>query len=238
MKVRRVIRIRRRGSRAIRLLVGTIAAVVTVALMAGPASAYQSGTVTLSGYGAAAEQVYTLSNADPLFGVVGNHNGQEDIFISIFPTGETWERWDIYLIPPPGPLVPGTYTAPGGFGSPGLVLQHWGGSSPWGNYICEGGSFTLNSMNRENPWGLEFDVSWSQNCNGVPVSGHAVFVAVVPPDTTPPAIDLSWGGWVVAETTGEGTVVNFDVPVTDDRDPNPVVVCDPPFGTYFPLEMN
>jgi hypothetical protein len=36
----------------------------------------------------------------------------EIIFISIFPTGMS-ERWDMYLIPPPGELVSGTYTAPG-----------------------------------------------------------------------------------------------------------------------------
>ena len=170
--------------------------------------------------------MYTSANADPLFGVIGTFNAQEDLFISIFPTGGAWERWDIYLIPPPGQLVPGTYTAPDGFGSPGLMVQHWGGSSPWGNFQCAGGSFTISSLNRDNPWGLELEVSWSQDCNGTPVSGHAVFEAVIPPDTQAPVIDELWR-WEIAETTEAGTEVNFTRTATDDRDPNPVVVCDP-----------
>ena len=59
---------------------------------------------------------------------------------------------------------------------------------------------------------------------------------MIPPDTRPPVIDDT--GWEVAETAGEGTEVYFNRTATDDRDPNPVVVCDPPSGTWFPLGLN
>jgi hypothetical protein len=60
---------------------------------------------------------------------------------------------------------------------------------------------------------------------------------VIPPDTRPPVIDEPWR-WEIAETTGIGTIVNFTRTATDDRDPNPVVACDPPSGSYFELGLN
>ena len=102
---------------------------------------------------------------------------------------------------------------------------------------CAGRTFTVHSVDTTSPWGLEYELSWSQVCNGTPVSGEAVFTAVVPPDTRPPVIEDTWR-WEIAETTGAGTEVFFTRTATDDRDPSPVVVCDPPSGSWFPLGMN
>jgi hypothetical protein len=65
-----------------------------------------------------------------------------------------------------------------------------------------------------------------------------LFRAVVPPDTTPPTLQLPPGDWVVATTTGNGTNVDYTVTAADDRDPNPQVTCTPPSGSFFPLGLS
>jgi hypothetical protein len=209
---------------------------VVLAVLAAPglARAESVGTVTITGYGGP-DRVYTRDNTTTLYDTVGSANSDPDIFISIFPNTPSFERWDVYLIPN-GPIVPGTYSATGGFETrPGLVVQHFGGDI---GFSCTGGTFTISSIDTTSPWGLAFDVSWSTNCYPGPGSGHAVFRAVVPPDTTPPTLQLPPGDWVVATTTGNGTNVDYTVTATDDRDPNPQVTCTPPSGSFFPLGLS
>ena len=53
-------------------------------------------------------------------------------------------------------------------------------------------------------------------------------------DTTPPEIicpvDIT-----VEQESGDGTVVEFECTATDNVDPDPIVICDPPSGSTFPL---
>ena len=66
--------------------------------------------------------------------------------------------------------------------------------------------------------------------------GALAVVLVSRPDTTAPVVQLPSGGYVEAQATSpEGAVVDFTVTATDDDDPNPLVVCAPPSGSFFPL---
>jgi hypothetical protein len=220
---------------------GVTAAMVALGAFAPDlALADQAGTVTLRGYGGVAEQVFTTENTYQIYTSVGNASGNtSQFYISIYPANfpETFRRTDIYFILP-GPLQTGTFSASGGFGStPGLVMQGFSLGVPGFGVFCDGGTFTVNDVDTSSPWGLKYDLSWTQDCNGTPASGHAVFTPVIPPDTRPPVIDDTWR-WEIAETTASGTEVFFTRTATDDRDPNPVVVCDPPSGSWFPLGMN
>lgn len=221
----------------IRRGVGVLALMIAMAALSPtPAFADQAGTVTLRGYGGVAERVFTNENTYLLYTAIGSAGGNtSQIYVSIYPPDfPNTQRTDIYFRMPFSPPAPGTYTAPSGFSydQPGLIFQGFGSG-----VFCDGGTFTLQNMNTSSPWGLEYELSWSQNCNGSAVSGHAVFTAVIPPDTRPPVLDDTWR-WEIAETTGAGTEVFFTRTATDDRDPNPVVVCNPPSGTWFPLGMN
>ena len=211
-------------------IVGVIALAVALLL---PASAHadQVGTITLRGYNGGSEWVYTSSDSIVFANGGGNVNGQPAVFVSAYRP-ETGERLNAYLIAN-GPLVPGTYTAEGAFGTrPGLWVLH---ISPAGNSSCDGGTFTIHSLDLGNWYGDGLEVSWSQNCAGRMVSGHADIDAVLPPDTRPPILQLPGDGFMVAETSEAGRTVDFTVTATDDRDPDPVVVCDPASGSFFPL---
>jgi len=59
-------------------------------------------------------------------------------------------------------------------------------------------------------------------------------IAVVRADSTPPVITCP-GDLTVEQENSAGAVVNFDCTATDDQDPDPTVVCDPPSGSTFPL---
>jgi hypothetical protein len=66
--------------------------------------------------------------------------------------------------------------------------------------------------------------------------GSLAVVVALEPDTTPPVVQLPSGGHVRAQATSpEGAVVHFAVTATDDDDPDPLVVCAPPSGSFFPL---
>ena len=226
----------------VRRLVMVVAGMVTLGLLnTQPALADQAGSVTLRGYGGIAEQVYTTENTWLLYTAIGSAGGNtSQFYVSIYPADfPNSQRTDIYLRMPFNPPATGTYVAPPGFSyeQPGLIFQGLGQGSPGMTGTCDGGTFTVHSVDTTSPWGLEYELSWSQVCNGTPVSGEAVFTAVVPPDTRPPVIDDTWR-WEIAETTGAGTEVFFTRTATDDRDPSPVVVCDPPSGSWFPLGMN
>lgn len=213
-------------------LLATFAALVVALVAPSAARADQVGTITLRGYNGVADWAYT--SADSIVyasqGCCGV-NGAPSVFVSAYRP-ETGERLNAYLIPG-GPIAPGTYTAAGAFGtSPGLwVLHH----SPAGNISCDGGTFTIHSLDLGNWYGDGFEVSWSQNCAGREVSGHANIQAVLPPDTRPPALEMPGYGFMAVETSDVGRIVDYTVTAIDDRDPNPVVVCDPPSGSYFPL---
>jgi hypothetical protein len=72
-------------------------------------------------------------------------------------------------------------------------------------------------------------------CRSTDSSGNEVtcsFVVTVR-DTLPPEI-LCPEARVVDRASAEGTVVEFEVPVTDLVDPAPALVCDPPSGSLFP----
>src|SRR6266545_2688760 len=101
---------------------------LVAAVMPAMARADTVGAVTLNGYGGVDQEVYTSENS-ALYAAFGNFNQGRDIYISIYPNGATWERWDIYLVPPLGPLAPGTYENAGSFGDwpsrPALVVQHF-----------------------------------------------------------------------------------------------------------------
>ena len=70
----------------------------------------------------------------------------------------------------PGPPEPGTYHASGGFIAPRLLMQGFSLG-----VFCDGGTFTVHDVDTSSPWGLNYELSWTQNCNGTPASGHAVF---------------------------------------------------------------
>jgi len=53
-------------------------------------------------------------------------------------------------------------------------------------------------------------------------------------DTTPPTLSLP-PDTVLEATSSAGAVHHFTVTATDDMDPSPVVECDPPSGSTFPL---
>ena len=224
-------------SRLIRRGVGVVALMIALtALSPTPAFADPAGTVTLRGYGGVAERVFTNENTYLLYTAIGSAGGNtSQFYVSIYPPDfPNTQRTDIYFRMPFNPPAPGTYAAPSGFSydQPGLTFQGFGTG-----VFCDGGTFTVHSVNTSSPWGLEYELSWSQNCNGSPVSGHAAFRAVIPPDTRPPVLDDTWR-WEVAETTGAGTEVFFTRTAADDHDPNPMVVCDPASGTWFPLGTN
>jgi hypothetical protein len=52
-------------------------------------------------------------------------------------------------------------------------------------------------------------------------------------DTTPPEI-ICPSDITVEQESGDGTVVEFECTATDNVDPNPIVICDPPSGSTFP----
>ncbi|MDO9495590.1 MAG: HYR domain-containing protein [Nocardioides sp.] len=57
---------------------------------------------------------------------------------------------------------------------------------------------------------------------------------VVPPDTSPPVLDLPAD--IAVDATGStGAVVAYTVSATDDTDPSPTVVCVPASGSTFPI---
>src|SRR5262249_54477152 len=159
-----------------RCLVFVVAVLGLAALLPARAAASPSQTVTLSGYLDGADYVYTPSNAS-VYGTIGWANNQRDLYVSIYPTGSTSERWDDYVIPPAGQPGPGSFTATGGFAmpEPGLVVQHWGGPSQ-SNFGCDGGEFTITTVDPDSRWGTLFDVFWSQTCvinaRSVDVSGE------------------------------------------------------------------
>ena len=221
--------------RAAAFLFTALALLGVCAFVPATAAAAQAGTVTLNGYGYPAHQVFTNSNTYQLFGALGWSNNQRQLYVSIYPADfPDTQRTDIYFVFPPGDPAPGTYVAPGGWEvmpEPGLIYQDFGHS-----FQCYGGTFTLNSIDTSSPWGEAFDVSWTSSSSAtVCGSGHAVFTAVVPPDTTAPTVVFSPSDTVVAVTTEAGTTVDFasHVSATDDRDPNPQITCNPTSGTYF-----
>jgi len=221
-------------SRAAVLLVAVLAALGVLASTPASALASQTGTVSLSGYGGTTH-VYTTANSYQLVGSVGDVAGGQELYLSIYPADffTDYHRIDIYLFTN-GPMVPGTYTAPGGFQSyysqHGVVVQDWVDGA-----FDSGGSFTINSIDTTSQWGQQFDVSWTSSSG----NGHAVFTATAPPDTTPPQVVFTPSDTVVAHTTGTGTTVDFasQVSATDDRDPNPQVTCNPQSGSWFPLGL-
>ena len=221
-------------SRAGVLLTAVVAAIGIAALEPGAALADQTGTVTLSGYGGTTH-VYTTATTSSLYDSVSDVPGGQELYLSIYPADfyTNYQRIDLYLFTN-GPMVPGTYTATAGFqgyyAEHGLVLQDWVDGA-----FDTGGSFTINSIDRTSPWGLQFDVNWTTSSG----SGHAVFTASAPPDTTPPQVVFPQGDTVVAHTTEAGTTVDFAsyVSATDDRDPNPQISCNPPSGSWFPLGL-
>jgi hypothetical protein len=222
-------------SRASVLLVAVLAALGAFALLPATASASQSGTVTLSGYGGTTH-VYSTANNDQVNSSFGAVAGGQSLFLSVYPADfyTTFRHIEVYLFSH-GPMVPGTYTATQGFQSyyaeHGLVVQDGVDS-----VTDATGTFTINSIDTTSPWGLQFDVSWTSPLG----SGHAVVTATAPPDTTPPTVVFSPSDTVVAETTGAGTTVDFasHVSATDDRDPNPQVTCTPSSGSYFAVGYN
>jgi len=219
------------------LLAGSFA-FAALFMTAGSAAADPSTSfLRLNGYGGVAEQVLTPADVI-LVGGVGSFGTpfgppQPDLFISSLNLS-TFERWQITLVPPIGaPLVPGTYSDAGWVEAlplrPAMQVLHHGGL-PF-NYDCRGGSFTINSIDVANSF---FDVEWTQECLGVPVSGRAVFVA--PPDTAPPSIQVPSGGHVFATATGpDGAIVPYEVTARDGVDPNPELSCSPPSGSVFPI---
>jgi HYR domain len=56
-------------------------------------------------------------------------------------------------------------------------------------------------------------------------------------DTTPPVILCPADKTVVATSTN-GAIVTFSASASDRCDPNPVVTCVPPSGSYFPVGTN
>ena len=212
-------------------LLGTFAAVAVALVVPSAARADQVGTITLRGYNGVAEWAYTSSDSIVYAsqGCCGVNGAPTAVRIGL-PT-ETGERLNAYLIP--GGPIARHLTAAGAFGtSPGLWVLH---ISPAGNISCDGGTFTIHSLDLGNWYGDGFEVSWSQNCAGREVSGHANIQAVPPPDTRPPALEMPGSGFMAVETSDAGRIVDFTVTAIDDRDPNPTVVCDPPSGSYFPL---
>ena len=67
---------------------------------------------------------------------------------------------------------------------------------------------------------------------------RCTFTVVVIHDTKPPRLDCPQDGvkgWFCGNPAGgPGAVVNYSVKATDDCDPSPKVVCNPPSGTFFP----
>jgi hypothetical protein len=54
------------------------------------------------------------------------------------------------------------------------------------------------------------------------------------PDTTPPTLNLP-ADFSVSSLSPNGTVVTYLVSATDNIDPSPIVGCDPPSGSIFPV---
>jgi HYR domain len=211
----------------------SLGAAMALALSAVPLAHAENthGTVAVNGYGGVAERVFTPENSF-MFATVGSHNGQPDLFVSAFPRDFSGPAWEFYFIPPAGPLVPGTYENAGGFDAwpsrPGLVV--------FAGFIgvCNGGTFTIHSLDTSAPFVPTFDVSWSQQCGGRTVSGRATFTQ--PPDTSPPVITFPQDRLFVLATSPEGAVVvyeDYGLTVRDDRDPSPELTCSPASGSTF-----
>jgi murein DD-endopeptidase MepM/ murein hydrolase activator NlpD len=76
-------------------------------------------------------------------------------------------------------------------------------------------------------------------CDASDTVGHTTncsFRVVVTRDRRPPEIDCPRA--IVYLCRGGGTNVFYNVPATDDTDPNPVVTCEPPSGSFFPPGTN
>ena len=146
--------------------------------------------------------MFTNENTYLLYTAIGSAGGNtSQFYVSIYPPDfPNTQRTDIYFRMPFNPPAPGTYAAPSGFSydQPGLTFQGFGTG-----VFCDGGTFTVHSVNTSSPWGLEYELSWSQSCNGSPVSGHAAFTAVIPPDTRPPVLDDT-SRWEVAADDNRG----------------------------------
>lgn len=63
---------------------------------------------------------------------------------------------------------------------------------------------------------------------------HSRAVQAQQPDITPPQLTIP-GGITVEATSRLGVAVTFRTTATDAADPNPVVICNPPSDTVFPL---
>jgi hypothetical protein len=217
-----------------RFLALTLVAAAVMFGSALPARAADPETsfLRLNGYQGVAEQVLTPADNRVLFGTVGNFNSQPDLFISYVDLN-TFDRWQITLVPANGtPLAPGTYVA-GGFGDffsgrPVMQVLHFGGS---GSFDCQSGTFTIHSLDGPQL----FDVSWTQICEGRAVSGRAVFRQ--PPDLEAPRIFVP-DPIVIASQVPEGATVGYEVRVIDDIDPHPALVCTPAAGSLFPLGLS
>ena len=80
--------------------------------------------------------------------------------------------------------------------------------------------------------GQVIGLSFNRCC---PADQHATMWQLPPVgDVTPPTLILP-ATIVVDGTSPAGAAVTYSVSASDDRDPNPVVICSPPSGSVFPL---
>jgi hypothetical protein len=98
------------------------------------------------------------------------------------------------------------------------------------------GRFDVTALDRA-PTGelIRFEADFEQHCEGGPA---ALFGRIrienppPPPDTTAPTLFLP-GDLMSEAPDTNGTAVWWSVSATDDRDPSPVVACDPESGSHF-----
>ena len=146
--------------------------------------------------------------------------------------------WFVDIAAPPGePLVEGSYTGalryPFNDGAPGLSID---GDGRGCNTLT--GQFDVNEISHASTGELlVFDATFEQHCEGF---DPALFGRIrienppPPPDVTPPTLFLP-GDVAVEAPDASGTTVAYSVTASDDRDPNPIVTCNPSSGSFFPV---
>ncbi|MEW5939230.1 MAG: HYR domain-containing protein [Chloroflexota bacterium] len=182
-------------------------------------------------------------------------NGTTGAFVDVFASGGGLDQPTFLLFTTPA-TPPGAFgkSAPsnGATGVSTSPTLSWGASSGQTDYeycidpningACDSGGAWTSTSNTASVGlsGLAPGNGYEWQARAVNGSGNTEadsgtwWTFTTQPDTTPPIIAVPSD--MVAEATGpSGAAVNYVVTATDDVDPSPAVVCNPPSGSTFPL---
>jgi hypothetical protein len=219
---------------------GAPSAVAAVTLPPGSIPVPSSGTFLYMNsepgdyIGQGIEQLYTSDDST----IRGSFSQDGGGFFASVIQGNYDHWWYVDFAARPGePLVEGSYTGalryPFNDDAPGLSVS---GDGRGCNTLT--GQFDVNEISRAFTGELlVFDATFEQHCEGFDPALYGrlrIENPPPPPDETPPTLHLP-DDISVEAADASGTNVSYSVSATDDRDPNPTVVCTPSSGSFFPL---